>query len=157
MRLFAWIALCCVASALRAALPESVLEACLAPAVREQASAKRWQVLKAKFDKAVREECGERDGWYRTDFDKSDWQRLEVPGLWTIDTLAKMDGVVWTTTQFDVPEELTGKEATLYMGMIDDDDVTWVNGQRITPGQEVPVAAGAVIRMADMTFLLKDR
>ena len=35
-----------------------------------------------------------------------------------------MDGVVWTTTQFDVPEELTGKEATLYMGMIDDDDVT---------------------------------
>ena len=42
-----------------------------------------------------------------------------------------MDGVVWTTTQFDVPEELTGKEATLYMGMIDDDDVTWVNGQRI--------------------------
>ena len=34
---------------------------------------------------------------------------------------------------------------------------TWVNGQRITPGQEVPVAAGAVIRMADMTFLLKDR
>lgn len=95
------------------------------------AQAKRWQVLKAKFDKAVREECGERDGWYRTDFDKSDWQRLEVPGLWTIDTLAKMDGVVWTTTQFDVPEELTGKEATLYMGMIDDDDVTWVNGQRI--------------------------
>ena len=35
MRLFAWIALCCVASVLRAALPESVLEACLAPAVRE--------------------------------------------------------------------------------------------------------------------------
>ena len=45
MRLFAWIALCCAATCLRAALPESVLEACLAPSVREQASAKRWQVL----------------------------------------------------------------------------------------------------------------
>ena len=45
MRLFAWIALCCAASWLRAALPESVMEACLAPYVREQASAKRWQLL----------------------------------------------------------------------------------------------------------------
>lgn len=45
MRRFAWIALCCAASCLRAALPESVMEACLAPSVREQASAKRWQVL----------------------------------------------------------------------------------------------------------------
>ena len=45
MRLFAWIALCCAASCLRAALPESVMEACLAPSVREQTSAKRWQVL----------------------------------------------------------------------------------------------------------------
>ena len=29
------------------------------------------------------------------------------------------------------PEETPTSEATLYIGMIDDDDVTWVNGQRI--------------------------
>lgn len=32
---------------------------------------------------------------------------------------------------------------------------TWVNGQRITPGTEVPIEQGTVIRMADVTFIVR--
>lgn len=32
---------------------------------------------------------------------------------------------------------------------------TWVNGQRITPGREVPIEQGTVIRMADVTFVVR--
>lgn len=32
---------------------------------------------------------------------------------------------------------------------------TWVNGQRITPGTEVPIEQGTIIRMADVTFVVR--
>ena len=87
--------------------------------------------VEAEFAKAVATERGEAEGWYAPSYDKSHWKPLAVPGVWRADSLARIDGVVWTTTQFDVPEAMAGREAVISIGMIDDDDVTWVNGHRI--------------------------
>lgn len=69
--------------------------------------------------------------WKDEDFDDKNWDTLPVPGLWETAGYTGMDGVAWYRTTF----ELTAKEAaagvTLGLGMIDDSDEAWINGQRI--------------------------
>lgn len=95
--------------------------------------------VEAAFREAVRNEPGEPAQWYLPSFPKDDWRPLHVPGLWIIDELSGVDGVVWTTTQFMVPDSLAGRQALLSLGIIDDDDVTWINGQKVgsTVGYDV--------------------
>lgn len=99
----------------------------------------RGKEVEAAFREAVRNEPGEPAQWYLPSFPKDDWRSLHVPGLWTIDELSGVDGVVWTTTQFMVPDSLAGRQALLSLGIIDDDDVTWINGQKVgsTVGYDV--------------------
>lgn len=87
--------------------------------------------VEAKFLEAIKNEKGEPEGWYKPEFSKVDWKQIKVPGLWTIDELSGVDGVVWTNTTIDVPAHLAGKQAVLSLGIIDDDDVTWVNGVKV--------------------------
>lgn len=104
--------------------------------------------VEAEFAQAVATERGEAEGWYATSWDKSSWAPLDVPGVWKVDSLAKIDGVVWTTTHFDVPAAMAGKEAVISLGMIDDDDVAWVNGHHVgstqgfTTLRRYPIPAG---------------
>ena len=91
----------------------------------------RGKEVEAAFLEAIRKEPGETEGWYSPSYPKNDWKPLRVPGLWTIDELSGVDGVVWTTTRFSLPEECSGKQGVLSLGIIDDDDVTWVNGVRV--------------------------
>lgn len=106
--------------------------------------------VEADFAKAVATERGEAEGWYAPNYDKSHWKPLAVPGVWRADSLAKIDGVVWTTTHIDIPASMAGKEAVISLGMIDDDDVTWVNGHRVgstqgyTTLRRYPIPAGVL-------------
>ena len=91
----------------------------------------RGKEVEAAFLKAIADEPGEKEQWYLPSYSKSDWKPLRVPGLWTDDALSGVDGVVWTTVEFSVPEALAGQPAILSLGMIDDDDVTWINGTKV--------------------------
>lgn len=95
--------------------------------------------VEAAFLDAISKEPGEREQWFLPTYQKTDWKPLHVPGLWTIDDLSGVDGVVWTNTQFYVPDSLAGRQALLSVGIIDDDDVTWVNGVKVgnTVGYDV--------------------
>lgn len=44
------------------------------------------------------------------------------------------DGIVWVQKDFDVPANLAGKDMTLYLGAIDDEDVTYLNGKEVAKG-----------------------
>lgn len=44
------------------------------------------------------------------------------------------DGIVWAQKTIDVPAELAGKDLTLSLGTIDDEDVTWFNGTEVARG-----------------------
>lgn len=44
------------------------------------------------------------------------------------------DGMVWVQKSFDIPAELAGKDLVLYLGAIDDEDVTYLNGKEVARG-----------------------
>lgn len=44
------------------------------------------------------------------------------------------DGIMWCQKSFDVPAGLAGKDMTLYLGAIDDEDVTYLNGKEAARG-----------------------
>ncbi len=66
--------------------------------------------------------------------DDSGWPVLRVPALWGDNRYA------WCRVRFNVPEDWRGKPVRLYMGAVDDNDVTYLNGSEIgrTNGWDTP-------------------
>ena len=85
---------------------------------------------KQKYQKALQNERGIPEGWYKADYDKSSWEVINVPGLWE-GTLGAVDGYVWFSCDFELPSELAGNAAKISLAAIDDADITWVNGAKV--------------------------
>ena len=70
---------------------------------------------------------------YQPALDLSDAKAMSVPALWEAadTTLQNFDGFVWFQKTIDLPSRYAGKALTLHLGAIDDDDITWFNGQRV--------------------------
>ncbi len=69
--------------------------------------------------------------WAAPDNDDSAWKTLAVPGDWEnagVEELAGFDGVVLMRRQLDVPASWEGKDLTLSLGAVDDNDATFWNG-----------------------------
>ena len=66
-----------------------------------------------------------------TNFSDQAWGTMDVPGLWEDKGLPGFDGVAWFRRNFEVPAEAAGKEAKLFLGPIDDRDVTSINGREV--------------------------
>lgn len=74
---------------------------------------------------------GEADHWKEAGFDDSHWATMQLPALWESKGLPDLDGVVWFRKEITVPAADAGKEAVLELGMIDDNDVTYINGVKV--------------------------
>ncbi len=64
-------------------------------------------------------------------FDDSNWPEMQAPKLWEHQQFPNLDGVVWMRKSIVVSKEDAGKEATLELAKIDDDDVTYINGVEV--------------------------
>lgn len=109
------------------------------PAAREayERSVARWSAATAACD------AGMADGrplWTGVGFDDSDWLPMEVPGTVADFDNVAFDGVAWLRRGFDLPADAAGREMTLELGRIDDDDITYVNGTEVgrTSGYDRP-------------------
>ena len=60
----------------------------------------------------------------------NEWKSMELPAYWESRGL-NFDGIVWFQKEVVIPAEWAGKELTLSLAMIDDDDVTYFNGKEI--------------------------
>ncbi len=69
--------------------------------------------------------------WKTDAFDHSQWPRMRVPGLWEQSALPGFDGVVWLRKTIEVSAADAGKAAELFLGVIDDNDETYVNGIQV--------------------------
>ena len=70
--------------------------------------------------------------WAAADFNEGNWLQVSQPMLWNkIQDLKDFDGIVWMRHVVDVPASLAGKDLKLELGAIDDEDITYWNGQRI--------------------------
>lgn len=73
--------------------------------------------------------------WKKPDFDVSAWTDAKVPGL--IDS--KIDGAVWFRRDVEIPEDWAGKDLILSLGIVDDCDETFFNGEKIgATGPDTP-------------------
>jgi sialate O-acetylesterase len=69
--------------------------------------------------------------WAPANIDTSGWKTVPLPGAWEAAALPNFDGIVWFRKTINVPEAMAGKELTLSLGAIDDNDITFVNGEKI--------------------------
>jgi len=69
--------------------------------------------------------------WSSLDLDDSKWPTMNVPGTWESQSWPDLDGTVWFRKSFDLGQDDAGKEATLWVAMIDDDDDTYINGVKV--------------------------
>lgn len=59
------------------------------------------------------------------------WKRVSLPGLWSQQGLARVDGVAFYRRAVALPEAMRGQDLVLELGAIDDMDTTWCNGVRV--------------------------
>ena len=94
--------------------------------VRRDAFIKRIHSLQGSLPQP-----GEADRWSLSDFDDGKWPLMQLPSLWEERQLGDLDGVVWFRKTIDLPASVAGQKATLELAMIDDNDVTYVNGVKV--------------------------
>jgi sialate O-acetylesterase len=66
--------------------------------------------------------------WYDTTYTAVSWHTLMIPGYWADQGIHGLNGVVWYRKEIDIPREMAGTAAKLYMGRIVDADQLYVNG-----------------------------
>lgn len=69
--------------------------------------------------------------WVNPDLDTNDWKPMQLPQLWEDAGLLKFDGAIWFRKEVTIPESWIGKELTLYLGALDDWDITWFNRTKV--------------------------
>jgi sialate O-acetylesterase len=73
---------------------------------------------------------GERAVWAEPGLDDTRWKNMKLPVLWENAGLFGVDGIVWFRKEFELPADVASQGITLYLGPIDDSDITWVNGKK---------------------------
>ncbi|MBN1181976.1 MAG: beta galactosidase jelly roll domain-containing protein [Bacteroidales bacterium] len=73
----------------------------------------------------------EDDQYSLPDYDCSTWKTMQLPCLWETSDLGNFDGVVWFRKEFELPENIYPEGFTLYLGPVDDMDITYINGIEI--------------------------
>lgn len=69
--------------------------------------------------------------WTVNGLNVTDWQDITLPSLWEDKALPDFDGVVWFRKDVTISKENEGKDLILNLETIDDDDVTYFNGEKI--------------------------
>lgn len=91
---------------------------------REEARNQTW------YGRLNATDAGLKEGWFRAEWDDSDWTDFEVPGSWAGSELETVRGSVWFRREFEVPASMLGNGAgiLLKLGTIVDADDTYING-----------------------------
>jgi sialate O-acetylesterase len=70
-------------------------------------------------------------GWAKPEFQDSSWKTVTLPARLEDALKADVDGAFWFRKEINLPAAWQGKDLSLNLGPIDDDDITWFNGQRV--------------------------
>lgn len=85
---------------------------------------------KTAYYQALEKDAAISDKWVDSNLDFSSWNKMQVPQLWE-KVLDDVDGIIWFKYKICLPESVAGKAATIHLGTIDDDDITWINNVRL--------------------------
>jgi sialate O-acetylesterase len=86
---------------------------------------------------------GEGQGFAKADFDDSSWKTMDEPTKWEKKGL-DIDGAVWFRKTVEIPQSWADKPLMLSLGVLDDFDITYFNGDKVGAiGPENPFAWAA--------------
>ena len=63
--------------------------------------------------------------------DDSNWAKMKFPGMVEEQGLNGFDGLIWLRRTVDIPASWAGKKVQMILGTIDDNDITYWNGQEV--------------------------
>ena len=98
--------------------------------------------------------------WKNIGFEDSKWPVMKLPGLWESQGLPDLDGTVWFRKSIIIADADAGKAAVLELSMIDDNDETYINGEKVgsTDGyntlRKYTIAAG-ILKAGKNTIAVK--
>ncbi|TCC88256.1 9-O-acetylesterase [Pedobacter frigiditerrae] len=69
--------------------------------------------------------------WAVKDYDDSSWATMPIGTGWENSVLPDFDGVVWLRKKVEIPASFTNKDLKISLGTIDDNDITYFNGEQI--------------------------
>lgn len=84
-----------------------------------------------QFLEAMKSDRGEKEKWNDPATISSGWKTMKVPQLWEQTEVGNADGIVWFKKEVDIPSSMQGKQVKLSLGTIDDNDITYINGERV--------------------------
>ncbi len=84
------------------------------------------------YNQLLNEDPGLKGQWMRADLDDSDWEVVNQydPHLGDADGRTWV-GTLWFRKEFNVPQELVGKDSLLRLGCLVDADVAYLNGEKV--------------------------
>jgi sialate O-acetylesterase len=96
-----------------------------------------WQQLVLEKDAGM--EQG-KPAWTSSSLDVSSWKTMSLPTEWEQAGMPGFDGVVWFRKNITIPQAWEGKELTINLGTIDDNDITFLDAEKIgeTEGYNKP-------------------
>lgn len=100
----------------------------------EEEIRRREEELRKTLGRYVAEEPGLQEGealWALQDLDMDGWGSMDLPGFWEEQGMSGFDGIVWFRYEFDLDAATASTGITMHLGMIDDSDLTWVNGYKV--------------------------
>ena len=93
--------------------------------VRKDATKKLIEELQGSLD------TSNVETWSEPTTDDNKWPQMQLPNLWESQQLGDLDGIVWFRKTINLSAEDVDKVATLELAMIDDNDITYVNGTKV--------------------------
>ncbi|MBS1511276.1 MAG: hypothetical protein JST86_10585 [Bacteroidetes bacterium] len=69
--------------------------------------------------------------WKNPGFDDSKWVTMQLPADWEDRGFPGLDGVAWFRKTIMISDADAGKPAVLELAKVDDEDITYVNGQQV--------------------------
>jgi sialate O-acetylesterase len=100
--------------------------------------------------------------WYDINYNPppGGWKNINIPGYWEDQGIKDLNGVVWYRKEIEVPANMIGKAAKVFLGRIVDADELYINGKRIGnttyqyPQRRYAVAAG-VLKPGKNIFVIR--
>ena len=83
-----------------------------------------------RYKKALERDKGLAQKWYSLTSEVKDWKKIGLPRVWDGE-LANEDGIVWFRRTIELPAEFAGKAGKLNLGQVDDEDISYVNGEKV--------------------------
>lgn len=78
-------------------------------------------------DTGIKPECL---AWSKPDLDTSDWKDFKAPGNIEAQGMA-IDGAVWFRKEVDIPAAWAGRNLSVSLGPISDNDIVYMNGEKV--------------------------